>query len=65
MLILSRKKGQTIKLPELEVEIEVRQIKGGCVKVGVKAPRDIRVVRGELEVKELDANGMAVLEVVQ
>jgi carbon storage regulator len=53
MLILSRKKGQTIKLPELEVEIEITQIKGGCVKVGVKAPREVRVVRGELEVKEL------------
>ena len=53
MLILSRKKGQTISLPDLGIEIEVRQIKGGCVKVGVKAPREIRVVRGGLEVKEL------------
>jgi len=53
MLVLSRKKGQTISLPDLGIEIEVRQIKGGCVKVGVKAPREVRVVRGELEVKEL------------
>ena len=59
MLVLSRKVKQTISLPNLGIEFEILQIKGGTVRVGIKAPRDIRVVRGELEVKELDANGVA------
>lgn len=59
MLVLSRKVKQTISLPDLGIEFEILQVKGGTVKVGIQAPRDIRVVRGELEVKELDANGLA------
>ena len=48
MLVLSRKTNETIELPELGISIEVIKIKGGTVRLGVKAPGSIRILRGEL-----------------
>ena len=48
MLVLSRKTNETIELPELGISIEVTQIKGGSVRLGIKAPESIRILRGEL-----------------
>ena len=48
MLVLSRKKNQTI-LIDGQIEIEVLQIKGNNIRLGIKAPRDVRVLRGELK----------------
>ena len=48
MLVLSRKKNQTI-LIDGQIEIEVLQIKGNHIRLGIKAPRDVRVLRGELK----------------
>ena len=48
MLVLSRKKNQTIII-DGNIEIEVLQIKGNSIRLGIKAPRDVRVVRGELK----------------
>lgn len=51
MLVLSRKKTQTILLHTKDgpVEITVLQTKGGTVKIGIDAPQSVRAVRGELE----------------
>jgi len=48
MLVLSRKTNETIELPELGISIEVTQIKGAAVRLGIKAPESIRILRGEL-----------------
>ena len=48
MLVLSRKKNETIVI-DGGIEVEILQTKGGTVKVGIKAPSDVRIVRGELE----------------
>ena len=58
MLVLSRKKNETIVI-DGGIEVEILQTKGGTVKVGIKAPESVRIVRGELELhpEELDANG--------
>ena len=48
MLVLSRKKNQTI-LIDGQIEIEVLQIKGSSIRLGIKAPTDVRVLRGELK----------------
>lgn len=48
MLVLSRKKNQTIVFPNLGVTIEIVQIDSNRVRVGVEAPRSIDVMRGEL-----------------
>lgn len=47
MLVLSRKVGETIWIGE-NVEIVITEVKGDQVKVGIRAPRNIEIVRGEL-----------------
>nr|WP_106783728.1 carbon storage regulator CsrA [Lysinibacillus timonensis] len=47
MLILSRKVGETIWIGE-EVEIFISEVKGEQVKIGIRAPRNINIIRGEL-----------------
>lgn len=47
MLVLSRKVGETIWIGE-DVEIFITEVKGEQVKIGIRAPRNIEVVRGEL-----------------
>ena len=46
MLMLSRKKDQSIKIGD--VTIIVTRIKGGVVRLGIEAPKDTKVVRSEL-----------------
>lgn len=47
MLVLSRKLNQEITIGD-NVTITVLKIKGNTVRLGIDAPRHIRVVRGEL-----------------
>ena len=49
MLILSRKQNQEIVFPNLGVRIEVAKIRGNTVCLGIDAPKDIAILRGELE----------------
>jgi len=49
MLVLTRKVGQSILLPELGIEIMVVRIAGEKVRIGIEAPADWRIVREELE----------------
>ena len=48
MLVLSRKKDQEVCLPDLGIKFKVLQIKGNTVRLGIDAPDDIHVLRGEL-----------------
>ena len=48
MLVLSRKKNQSIII-DGNIEIEVLQVKGNSIRLGIKAPREVRVIRGELK----------------
>jgi carbon storage regulator CsrA len=47
MLVLTRKLQQQIKIGE-HVTVTILRVKGQTVRVGIEAPRDVRVVRGEL-----------------
>ena len=47
MLVLSRKINERIIIGE-NVELEVLAIRGGVARLGIKAPRDVSVVRTEL-----------------
>jgi carbon storage regulator len=49
MLVLSRKVGQQIVLPGLDVTISIVQVSGQRVRVGISAPRDVIVHRRELD----------------
>jgi carbon storage regulator len=48
MLVLSRKKCQQIQIGD-SVTITILRVKGQAVQVGIEAPRDIKVMRAELE----------------
>lgn len=47
-LLLSRKPGETIVLPELEICISVRRISKQRVQVSIECDRSIQILRGEL-----------------
>ena len=48
MLVLSRKSTEKISIGK-NITIEVRRIAGNRVTLAIEAPRDIRILRGELE----------------
>ncbi|MEM9941695.1 MAG: carbon storage regulator [Planctomycetota bacterium] len=50
MLVLSRKLNQEILIGD-NIRISVLKIKGNTVRLGIEAPREVHVVRGELEPK--------------
>jgi carbon storage regulator len=48
MLVLSRKEGEKLVVGE-NITIVVSKISGNRVTIGIEAPRDVKVVRGELD----------------
>jgi carbon storage regulator len=59
VLILSRKKDQKIKIGD-EIELWVVDIRGDTVKLGINAPRDVKVYRQEVA-EEIEAANQAAL----
>jgi carbon storage regulator len=54
MLILSRKENESIVVGDT-IEIIVCRVVGGRVQLGVQAPREVPIRRGELQRREADA----------
>jgi carbon storage regulator CsrA len=48
MLVLSRKVGERIHVGD-DITVEIRRIAGNRVTIALAAPRDVRILRGELE----------------
>ncbi len=48
MLVLSRKAGERIRIGD-NITIVVNRVVGSRVSVGIEAPPDVRIVRGELD----------------
>jgi carbon storage regulator len=48
MLVLSRKAGETITIGD-GITVSVIRLEGGRVRLGVDAPKNVRIIRGELE----------------
>lgn len=48
MLVLSRKTGSAIAVGD-DIEIEVLAIRGNQVKIGIRAPQAVAIVRSELK----------------
>jgi carbon storage regulator CsrA len=63
MLVLSRKLNQEIVIGD-NVKVTVLKIKGNTVRLGIEAPRNIRVIRGELPVHEEAPAEMAEVTIV-
>jgi len=47
MLVLSRKLNEKIKLGE-DIEITIVAISGDSVRIGINAPRDLKILRNEI-----------------
>lgn len=47
MLVLSRKKGQKIIIAD-NIEIDIVDIQGDVVRLGISAPAEIKIFRGEI-----------------
>ncbi len=47
MLVLTRREGESFTLGD-DIEIEILDIKPGVVRIGIRAPRNVRVLRSEL-----------------
>ena len=54
MLVLSRKEGEQLVIGD-NIVLTVNRINGNRVSIGIEAPRDIRIVRGELNRNEVSA----------
>jgi carbon storage regulator CsrA len=48
MLVLSRKLGERLVVPHLELAVTVLAIKGKAVRLGIAAPEDVAVYREEV-----------------
>ncbi len=47
MLILTRKKGETLRIGD-EIKIQIIEVQGRQIKIGIEAPQSIVVMREEL-----------------
>jgi carbon storage regulator len=60
MLVLTRREGEVFVIGD-DIEIEILDIKPGVIRVGIRAPRDVRVLRKELVVAVAAANQEAAM----
>ena len=56
MLVLSRKEGEQLVIGD-NIVVTINRISGNRVAIGIEAPRDVRIVRGELERHEVASGG--------
>jgi carbon storage regulator len=48
MLVLSRKRGERIVVPQCRLVVTIIAIRGKAVRLGIDAPAEVTVLRGEL-----------------
>lgn len=53
MLVLSRKKDETLRIGK-DIELIILDIEGDRIKIGIKAPKSLSILRGEL-IQETEA----------
>lgn len=54
MLVLSRKEGEKLVIGD-NITLVVSKIAGNRVTLGIEAPADVKIMRGELAVKDANA----------
>lgn len=58
MLVLTRRTGETICVGD-DIQVEVLEVRPGVVRLGIRAPRKVRVLRAELVAAVAEANSDA------
>jgi carbon storage regulator len=48
MLVLTRKCGEKVVLPQQQVTVTVLEVRGDRVRLGIEAPADVRIHRQEV-----------------
>ena len=56
MLVLSRRKGEKIVFPTLQIEVQVVAADNGKIRLGIKAPGNVPVLREEILQRQDDQN---------
>lgn len=56
MLVLSRKEGEQLLIGD-NIVLTINRLSGNRVAIGIEAPRDVRIVRGELNRHEVATGG--------
>jgi carbon storage regulator len=51
MLVLTRKKGEAVVLPDQDVVFTILEIQGNKVRVGIAAPQNVEIHRREVWLK--------------
>ncbi len=54
MLVLTRKLDEAIQIGD-DIKVTILRVKGNTVRLGIEAPREVRVVRDELDREETQA----------
>ena len=58
MLVLARKKNEVIRIGD-DIVITVLDVRGSTVRLGFDAPKNVVILRGELEAKQQPAESVA------
>ena len=53
MLVLSRKNGEDILIPQHDIVITVVEARNGKARIGITAPSDVKIIRRELQKSSL------------
>lgn len=64
MLVLSRKLNEEIVI-DGRIRIQVVQVKGKTVRLGISAPDDVKILRGELQPFEVESSVAGGAEMVR
>ena len=59
MLVLGRKVGERIVVPECKMMISILSVRGNRVQVGISAPTDISIMREELMLSDVRADAVS------
>jgi carbon storage regulator len=63
VLVLTRREGESFTIGD-DVEVEILDIKPGVIRIGIRAPRSVRVMRSELVAAVAASNQGAATDVV-
>ncbi len=64
MLVISRKVGESVTVSD-NIQISVISVDGARVRLGIKAPKNVRILRAELDQSTIAANSAAVVNIAE
>ena len=60
MLVLSRKVGEQVLIPQLNITVTVLSAGPGRVQLGIKAPKEIDITRPEYQIREASGSATSI-----